>query len=147
MAQGSKFAFPSLPPSGWLPLQAPPGWCRRCCGFGLCPPLALPRGPGDARTPLELDASALDYVSLVLRHQLHGRTFQDLGGLPGWLGTMVVGVRLAAAAAASDGTPVTARALGPRLATWVRLTRHATARRLLADVRPVLEDVAMHAGA
>ena len=108
---------------------------------------ALPRGPGDARTPLELDASALDYVSLVLRHQLHGRTFQDLGGLPGWLGTMVVGVRLAAAAAASDGTPVTARALGPRPATWVRLTRHATARRLLADVRPVLEDVAMHAGA
>jgi len=110
---------------------------------------ALPRGPGDERSPPPLDVGARDYVCMVLRHQLHGRTFQDLGGLPGWLGAMVVGVRLARAAAstdAPDADTISARALGPRLATWVRLTRHATARRLLADLRPVLEDVMLHAG-
>lgn len=107
----------------------------------------LPSGPQDRRPPPSLAPSALDYVAMVLRHQLHGRTFQDLGGLPGWLGSMVVGVRIAAAAASQDNEPVSARQLGPRLATWVRLTRHATARRLLGDMGPVLQDVFLHAGA
>lgn len=104
----------------------------------------LPAGPRDTRPPRDLDPGAQDYLALLLRHQAFGLSFQDLGGLPAWLGAMGTGVWIAAAAVPGTA-PVTARQLGPRLATWVRLTRHGAVQRLLRDLTPVLEDVFLHA--
>ena len=99
--------------------------------------------PHSSLRPLADDARA--YVALVLRSQLLGRSFQALGGIPQWLGVVLLGIRIAAAAAPGDG-PVGAVDLGTRLATWIRLTRHAAARRLLGDLQPVLIDLFHHSG-
>ncbi|TVQ94072.1 MAG: hypothetical protein EA397_02880 [Deltaproteobacteria bacterium] len=91
-----------------------------------------------------LDPSASQYLSLVLRNELLGRLFQPLGGLPPWLGSAALGVRIASAACPGQG-PIPARELGPRLATWIRLTRHATTQRFLIQMRPALIDLFEHA--
>lgn len=106
--------------------------------------LALVRA-GAERPDRPLSEQARRYVGLVLRSQLHGRAFQSLGGLPGWLGVMLVGVRLAARACPGEGS-VSAIEVGERLATWVRLTRHDAARQLLGDLRPALDQVLLRAG-
>lgn len=91
-----------------------------------------------------LDPSAAAYLGLLLRNELLGRLFQPLGGLPPWLGSVVLGVRIAAAACPGEG-PVSARELGPRLATWIRLTRHSATQRVLIQMRPALIDLFEHA--
>lgn len=87
------------------------------------------------------------FLALVFRSQLLGRDFMAVGGLPTWLGTLALGVRVARAAApvADDGTadPV---ALGHDFATFVRFTRNGAARRLLADLQPALLELAMTLG-
>jgi Fe-S-cluster containining protein len=109
---------------------------RAAPGLAPAPLLAPPR---------TLDDSARAYVALVLRSELLGRSFQALGGIPAWLGVVGLGVRIATAAAPGHG-PVSATALGRGLATWIRLTRHGAARRLLGDLRPVLVDLFHHSG-
>jgi len=98
---------------------------------------------GATLRPRPLDPSASAYLRLVLHNELAGRLFQPWGGLPPWLGGAALGVRLASAAAPGDG-PISARDLGPGLATFIRLTRHAAAQRLLASLRAPLTDVFVH---
>lgn len=101
---------------------------------------------GASLQPRPLDPSAQAYLGLVLRNELVGRLFQSYGGLPPWLGSVVLGARIAAAATpGSPDEPVSARALGPRYATWVRLTRHQVTRRLLHRMQPALIDLFSHA--
>ncbi|MFK7928914.1 MAG: YkgJ family cysteine cluster protein [Myxococcota bacterium] len=100
---------------------------------------------GQRNPPRPLSDGARRYVAIVLRSQLHGRAFQALGGIPGWLGTVFVGIELARRAEAVEG-PVPAAAFGEHLATWIRLTRHDAARQLLADLRPTLEPLVLRVG-
>jgi Fe-S-cluster containining protein len=103
---------------------------------------ATPRlGAGRPATP-----RTRAFQRLVLHSHLDERAFVALGGLPSGLGTLLLGHHLALAAAPGDG-PVEAAPYGRRLATFVRFTRHAAARRLLGHLGPAVTALFLHARA
>ena len=97
----------------------------------------MPAGPDTPWSAPQLHTSALEFRAILLPQQAHGMTYMELGGLPIWLSAMTVGVLISAAACGSEG-PISAKMLGPNLATWIRLTRHPTTRRVFSELTPAL---------
>jgi hypothetical protein len=88
------------------------------------------------------DPSACTYFQLAVTSELFGLGFQPWGGLPTFFGGFALGAAIARAAAPGGQ----ATEIGHPFATFVRLTRHAAAHRLLADLRPALLELFLHTG-
>ena len=90
----------------------------------------------------ELDRSARDYASLMLRGYLIGKRFLPHGSVGVGLGSWLHNIRVAALAAQrTPGGVVTVHALSAVLTGHVRLTQNRSIRQVQAKARPALLDL------